>query len=172
MKELFRQMLHPVGHAEKYPQRCSAAQLYYASDAPIRTRTMKYKVFVIEDHALMRRSIVESIEREPDLNVCGQAEDARQALQSAISLHPDIVVTNIHLKSSNGLDLVRALHRTAPELQIIATAMFSSSASERRARAAGALSFVSKQDGPQRLIAVIREVLNIDETRGENSSSR
>ena len=50
---------------------------------------MKSRVFVIEDHALMRRSLVDAIERETDLTVCGQAEDAEEAFAAVVSVRPD-----------------------------------------------------------------------------------
>ena len=53
---------------------------------PVTYRGMKIKVFVIEDHPLMRRSLVETIQRETDLTVCGQAEDAKEALAAIMSL--------------------------------------------------------------------------------------
>jgi DNA-binding NarL/FixJ family response regulator len=110
---------------------------------------MKNRVFVIEDHALMRRSIVEAIERETDLTVCGQAEDAQGALAAIKSLRPDIVLTDIQLKSSSGLDLIKKLRAHAPAMPVIATTMFNVRRTERLARAAGASGFFAKQDGPE-----------------------
>ncbi len=129
---------------------------------------MKSKVFVIEDHPLMRRSLVEAIERESDLTVCGQAEDAQDAFAAVVSLQPDIVLTDIQLKSSSGLDFIKAIRAHAPALPIIATTMFNVRQNERLARAAGASGFVSKQDGPARLIEVVRESLRKDNPQDEH----
>jgi len=126
--------------------------------APEESRGRKKRVFVVEDHPLMRRSFVEAIEREPDLMVCGQAEDAPEPL-AIISLDPDIVLTDIQLKSTNGLDLIKALRIRVPALPIVATSMFNVSRTGSLARASGASGFVSKEAGPDQLIAVIREVL-------------
>ena len=120
---------------------------------------MKDRVFVIEDHPLMRRSLVEAIGRETDLTVCGQAEDAQQALAGVVSLQPDIVLIDLQLRSSNGLDLIKDLRTNAPAIPIVATTMFDGRRNERLARAAGAAGFVSKQDGPEQLIATVHEVL-------------
>ena len=125
---------------------------------------VKNRVFVIEDHPLMRRSIVEALEREADLSVCGQAEDAQEALGAIESLQPDLVLTDIQLKSSSGLDLIKALHAQSPALLVVATTMFDVRRSERLARAAGASAFVSKQDGPEKLIATVHEVLKAGAT--------
>jgi DNA-binding NarL/FixJ family response regulator len=131
---------------------------------------MKSKVFVIEDHPLMRRSLVEAIERETDLTVCGQAEDAQEALAAIVAAQPDLVLTDIQLKSSSGLDLIKALHAHTPALPVIATSMFDVRRNERLARAAGASGFVAKQDGPAKLIAVVRESLRKEKPRDERES--
>ena len=131
-------------------------------------RNIKRRVYVVEDHPLMRRSIIEAIEREPDLTVCGQAEDAPEAL-AIMSLQPDVVLTDIRLKSSSGLDLIAALRTRLPKLPIVATTMFDVRRTERLARAAGATGFLSKQDGPDQLVAMIREVLEPGAKRNENS---
>ncbi len=116
----------------------------------------------------MRRSIVEAIEREADLAVCGQAEDAQEAFDAIVTSRPDVVLTDIQLKSSSGLDLVKALHARSPALPVVATTMFDVRRSERLARAAGAVGFVSKQDGPEKLIATIHEVLRTDKEPDES----
>jgi DNA-binding NarL/FixJ family response regulator len=130
-------------------------ELPHASAGP---RDPKRRVFVVEDHPLMRRSIVEAIEREPDLTVCGQAEDAPE-VPVIVSLQPDVVLTDIQLKSSSGLDLIRGLRARLTALPIVATTMFDVRRTERLARAAGASGFVSKENGPDQLVATIREVL-------------
>src|SRR3990172_1794524 len=123
--------------------------------ASVQRRRLKRRVFVIEDHMLMRRSIVEAIEREPDLAVCGQAEDAGEALAAIALQQPDLVLTDIQLKSSSGLDFIKTLRAQSPALPVIATTMFDVRRTERLARAAGATDFVAKQDGPEKLVAVI-----------------
>lgn len=119
-------------------------------------RSMKIRVFVVEDHPLMRRSLIEAIEREVDLTVCGQAEDAQAAYAGVVSARPDIVLTDIQLKSSSGLDFIKAIRAYAPTLPVVATTMFDVQRTERLARAAGASAFVAKQDGPGKLIEVVR----------------
>ena len=129
---------------------------------------IKNRVFVLEDHPLMRRSLVEAIEREPDLTVCGQAEDAKDAFAVVVSLQPDIVLTDIQLKSSSGLDFIKAIRAHAPALPIIATTMFDVRRTERLARTAGASAFVAKQDGPAKLIEAIRASMSKDKPQNEH----
>ena len=141
---------------------------YPPVSASVGTRDPKRRVFVVEDHPLMRRSIVEAILREPDLTVCGQAEDVPEVL-AIVSLQPDVVLTDLQLKSSNGLDLIKALHTRLPSLPIVAATMFDVRRNERLARAAGASGFVSKEEGPDRLISMIREVLGKNGERDSGS---
>jgi DNA-binding NarL/FixJ family response regulator len=132
---------------------------------------MKSRVFVIEDHALMRRSLVDAIERETDLMVCGQAEDALSAMAAVVSVRPDIVLTDIQLKGSSGLDFIKAIRAQDPELPIVATTMFDVKRTERLARAAGASSFVAKQDGPGKLIEVVRDSLRANKARNKGGDA-
>lgn len=134
---------------------------------PVDSRIMEYRIFVVEDHLLMRRSIVEALEREADLTVCGQAEDATEALAAIVSLQPDLVLTDIQLKTSSGLDLIKALREQLPGMPIVATTMFDVRRAERQTRAAGASAFVAKQDGPDQLIAAVHELLRTGNERSE-----
>ena len=78
------------------------------------------------------------------------------------------MLTDIRLKSSNGLDLIKSLRARLPALPVVATTMFDARHIERLARDAGALGFVSKGDGPDKMIAVIREVLEPGERDGNS----
>lgn len=119
----------------------------------------------------MRRSLVEAIGREPDLSVCGEAEDAQKAFAAVVSMRPDLVLTDIQLKSSSGLDFIKAIRTHAPALPIVATTMFDVRRTERLARAAGASAFVAKQDGPAKLIEVVRESLKHRKSQHEQGES-
>ena len=115
----------------------------------------------------MRRSLVEAIDRETDLTVCGQAEDALSAMAAVVSARPDIVLTDIQLKSSSGLDFIKFIRAHDADLPIVATTMFDVQRTERLARAAGASAFVAKQDGPGKLIEVVRNSLRKDKERND-----
>ena len=119
----------------------------------------------------MRRSLVDAIDRETDLTVCGQAEDAEEAFAAVVSVQPDIVLTDIQLKSSSGLDFIKAIRAWTPELPVVATTMFDVQRTERLARAAGASAFVAKQDGPGKLIEVVRDSLKKDKARHERGNT-
>jgi len=127
-------------------------------------RPAKHRVFVVDDHHLMRRSIVDAITRDPRLTVCGQAEDAPAALAAIAVLQPDLVVTDIELKDSSGLDLIKILRAQTPALPIVAASMFELTRISHLARQAGATEFIAKQHGPKRLVSLLHEVLQSQPT--------
>ena len=117
------------------------------------------KVFIVEDHPAVRQGIVETINREAALAVCGEADDMQPALAAIEASQPDLVLADIQLKSSNGLDLIRALHEKLPALPVIAMTMFDPVRYEKQARAAGAVAFIVKQEGADKMLEAIRGVL-------------
>ncbi|SRR6266568_3596988 len=121
--------------------------------------TLKKRIFVVEDQAAVREGIVESLNRETDLSVCGEADDLNPALAAIQRAQPDLVLTDIQLKSSHGTQLIRELRRLYPTLPVIAMTMFDPVGHERQARAAGATGFALKQDGADKLIEAIRDAL-------------
>lgn len=125
----------------------------------------KKRIFVVEDQEAVREGIVESLNREGDLSVCGEADDVQPALSAIETAAPDLVLTDIQLKSSYGLQLIRELRRLYPALPVVAMTMFDPVGYERQARASGASGFAVKQEGADKLIAVIRAVLAVDTTR-------
>ncbi|MDB6054563.1 MAG: response regulator receiver protein, partial [Verrucomicrobiales bacterium] len=114
---------------------------------------------MVEDHELMRKSIIQTLEREADLIVCGHADNVEDAIAAIAILKPDLVLTDIRLKESSGLEMIKALHSREPGLAIVATTMFDGLRNERLARAAGAVGFAFKQEGPEKLIATVQATL-------------
>ena len=121
---------------------------------------MKTKVFIVEDHPAVRQGIVETINREATLYVCGEASDVQPALVSIEATTPDLVLADIQLKSSSGLDLIRDLRARFPSLPVIAMTMFDPVRYEKQALAAGAAAYIVKQEGADKMMEIIREVLS------------
>lgn len=119
----------------------------------------KKNIFVVEDQAAVREGIVDSLNRETDLFVCGEADDLPHALATIPNTAPDLVLTDLKLKSSSGLQLIRELRRLYPSLPIVAMTMLDPIGCERQARAAGASGFAIKQEGAEKLIHTIRHAL-------------
>ena len=124
----------------------------------------KLKIFVVEDHPVMRQGIVETINREADFSVCGEADDASPALSAIRAIHPAVALVDIQLMSSNGIDLMTRLVKEMPSVRIVGMTMFDDHQHEHKARAAGACVFFNKQGGNEKLISAIRKALAGDES--------
>ena len=122
---------------------------------------VKRKIFVVEDQAAVREGIVEILNRESDFIVCGEADELPAALAAIPSAVPDLVLTDLQLKSTSGLELIRELRRCYTKLPIVAMTMFDPVGHERQSRAAGATGFVLKQEGAEKLVAEIRQALMV-----------
>jgi DNA-binding NarL/FixJ family response regulator len=117
------------------------------------------KVLVVDDHTVLREGLVAQINRQPDLTVCGEAADARQALGAVEKLKPDLVLADINLPGRNGLELIRDLRVLRPELPVLVLSMHEESVFAERVLRAGGRGYVSKQEGGKQLIDAIRCVL-------------
>lgn len=113
----------------------------------------------MDDHAVLREGLIAQINGEPDLVVCGEAEDARTAIGAAEKLAPDLVVADITLPGRNGLELIRDLHAIHPDLPVLVLSMHDASLFAERVLRAGGRGYVSKQQSGGQLIQAIRRVL-------------
>jgi DNA-binding NarL/FixJ family response regulator len=118
------------------------------------------RVLIVDDHPIFREGLTQSISREPDLTVCGEAENAPQAMDAVARLRPDLVIVDITLPGKSGLELVRELHAVSPELPLLAVSMHEESLYASRILRAGARGYVMKQETPKTLLQAIRHVLD------------
>lgn len=124
------------------------------------------RVFIVDDHDILRASLRSLLEQQPDMVVCGEAVTAHAAAEQAALAEPDVVLVDVSLPDMSGIDLVRALRRQHPELVM---AMFSGHAERtyvKQALAAGANGYVMKGDALE-LIEAVRAL-----SRGEHFVSR
>ena len=101
----------------------------------------------------------EVIQREPDLAVCGEAEDRDHALQAVEKTRPDLVIVDLTLKHSHGLDLIKDLRVRHPGLAILVVSMHAESLHAERVIHAGARGYITKQEATKRILVAIRTVL-------------
>ncbi len=120
---------------------------------------VKKRIFIVEDHPATRQGIVETLNRQANLIVCGEADDVVTALTAIEAAVPDLVLTDIQLKSSDGIELVRKLRRLHPALPVVTMTIFNSVHNEQQARAAGANGFVDKQEGAEKMVQAINDAL-------------
>jgi DNA-binding NarL/FixJ family response regulator len=118
------------------------------------------KVFIVDDHELVRQGLRQLIDGESDLQFCGEASNVKDALKMRTSLSPDVAIIDISLPDGNGLDLIKQLHSWQPQMRIIALSMHDDELYAERALNNGASGYINKQDSAQKLLVGIRRVIN------------
>lgn len=124
--------------------------------------TPKCKVFLVDDHPIVRQGLALFIDREPDLMVCGEADDATSALQAIGEATPDFVVLDISLDGPDGLELLKTLRVRYPSLPVLVLSMHDESLYAERALRAGANGYIMKQEATDRVLTAIRQILGGD----------
>jgi DNA-binding NarL/FixJ family response regulator len=118
------------------------------------------RILIVDDHPLICKGLALMISKKaPDIQVCGDADDINAALDVTASLEPDLVVVDIELKSSNGLDLVKALRSRHPDIPTLVFSMHNETIYAERALRAGAKGYVMKDLPVETLIEAIRKIL-------------
>lgn len=117
------------------------------------------KVLVVDDHALVRYGLVELLSNEKDMEICGTAASAEEALQKIGESKPDMVVIDIKLQGTNGLDLIKRIRTRHADMKMIVSSMYDESLYAPRALQAGAMGYVNKQEATETLVEAIRQVL-------------
>jgi DNA-binding NarL/FixJ family response regulator len=123
------------------------------------TETTKRKVFVVDDHPIVRQGLAMLVNREPDLTVCGEAEDAHAAMQAVIASKPDILVLDISLNGPDGLDLLKNIRSRYPDLPVLVLSMHDESIYAERALRAGAQGYIMKQEATDKVLVALRRIL-------------
>jgi DNA-binding NarL/FixJ family response regulator len=126
------------------------------------TGPRRRRILIVEDHLVVRHGIVQIINQEPDLEVCGQAEDVSGALACLPELSPDLVLVDLSLKGSSGLDLIKAIKKSYPTLPVVVLSMHDELLHGQSALRAGAKGYIMKRAEPEILMSAIRRVLNGD----------
>jgi hypothetical protein len=119
----------------------------------------KRHVFIVDDHPLVREWLTNLINRQEDLMVCGDAEDAPEALRAMERLKPDIAVIDLTLPSGSGMNLIKDLQRVYPRMQVLVLSMHDESVYAERALRAGARGYVMKSETTKKIISALREIL-------------
>ena len=119
----------------------------------------KNKILVVEDHPIFRLGISELINQEEDLAVCGDAEDVHQALTEIDRLDPDLLVVDISLKHSDGIELVKEVTKSQKRLPVLILSMHDQFLYAERALHAGARGYIMKQEAMENVVTAIRQVL-------------
>ncbi|MEO5904561.1 MAG: response regulator transcription factor [Gemmatimonadaceae bacterium] len=122
-------------------------------------QTRKRRVFLVDDHPIVRQGLTLLIDQEPELTVCGVAEDAESVPASIAALAPDIVVLDISLKGPDGLELLKTIRSVDQTLPILVLSMHDETIYAERALRAGANGYIMKQEATDKVLVAIRRIL-------------
>ncbi len=118
------------------------------------------RVFVVDDHPLIREGLAAQISTQPNMSLCGEAEDVAEALSRIAETNPDLVIVDISLKNGNGIDLVKRLKAKDPSLVILVWSMHPENLYAERALRAGARGYVNKGKSADQIMDAILTVLD------------
>lgn len=119
---------------------------------------MKTRVYVVDDHAMVRRGLAALIGAEADLELCGEAEDCATATSEVSQLHPDVVIADISLRGESGLELIKNIRAFDPHIHVMVLSVHDESVYALRVLKAGAKGYVMKQDIASKVIDAIHKV--------------
>jgi DNA-binding NarL/FixJ family response regulator len=139
-----------------------ASEEFVCHQGSVRTLNKPIQVLIVDDHALVREGLRSVIERQDDMQVCGEADDAAGALRIVAEEPPDVAVVDLTLRSGSGLELIADLRARRDTLRIVVSSMHDETLFAERALAAGAMGYVHKQEGSQRVVEAIRRVAQGD----------
>lgn len=122
--------------------------------------TRKKTVFVVDDHPLLRQGLAMMINREPDLEVCGEAEEALAAMRAIAASTPDILIADISLNGPDGLDLLKNIRTLYPDLPVLILSMHDESIYAERALRARANGYIMKQEATEKVLIAVRRILD------------
>lgn len=119
----------------------------------------KTRILLVDDHPMIRERLVELIEREADLEVCGEAEDRHEAMALVAATRPGLAIVDLTLKSSLGIELIKDLQARFPEVKVLVVSMQDEMLYAERCIHAGARGYITKQQASRHVMRAIRQVL-------------
>jgi len=143
-----------------------------AANSPSAARIAKKTVFVVDDHPLLRQGLALLINREPDLTVCGEAANTQDAMKAIAAKRPDILIVDISLNGPDGLDLLKALRSSYPDLPVLILSMHDETIYAERALRARANGYIMKQEATEKVLVAVHRILGGDIYLSERMSNK
>lgn len=138
-----------------YVHPSSDISAYQAADSQVK----KSSILVVDDHPIVRQGLVQIINREKDLYVCGEAKTADEAITMVGRLKPQLLIVDISLKGASGIDLITSLKSRYGDIPVLVLSIHEESLYAERAMRVGARGYVMKREAPQTIVKAIRTVL-------------
>jgi DNA-binding NarL/FixJ family response regulator len=116
------------------------------------------KIFIVDDHPLVREWLTALLRQQPDILVCGEAEDMAGALRGIEASAPDVAIVDISLNGGSGIDLIKAIKARMRQVEIIVLSMHDERLYAERAIRAGARGYITKRESSRKIVEAIRQV--------------
>ena len=146
-------------HRKSAAARPGRAEKNKRREPPARPASQSKRVFIVDDHPLMRESMARLIDGEPDLVCCGGAHSAEQAVSEITKSNPDVLITDITLPNRSGLELIKDLSTMHPNVLVLVYSMHDEMFYAERALRAGARGYLMKEAGSEKMLEALRSVL-------------
>jgi DNA-binding NarL/FixJ family response regulator len=137
----------------------NSTRMAQTNNSPAVPQVTKKTVFVVDDHPLLRQGLALMINREQDLMVCGEAEEALTAMREIAAKQPDILIADISLNGPDGLDLLKSLRMLYPNLPILILSMHDESIYAERSLRARANGYIMKAEATEKVLIAVRRIL-------------
>jgi two-component system chemotaxis response regulator CheY len=121
---------------------------------------MTKSVLLVDDNAMIRKMLYGLFIAESDFDVCGEAENGREAIEKAQQLNPDLIIMDLSMPVMNGIDAARALNQLMPTVPLIIFSEYGDVFPEKEARSAGISAVVSKSEHISALVSKARVLLH------------
>ena len=126
---------------------------------------MSHTILIADDSISVRKALCNIFEREADFDICGQAENGKEAIEKAKRLQPDLILLDLSMPVMNGLDATRILKRVMPEVPVIMFSAYSDSSIEKESHSAGVSMLVSKFEHISVLLSEARRAVEPKQLR-------
>ncbi len=120
---------------------------------------VRSRILILDDHPITRYGLTQLINHEPDLQVCGDAESAAQALAAIKSARPDLVLADITMPGKSGLEFIKDLQVHCPTVPVLVISMHDERIYAERVLRAGGRGYIMKNEGGEKVLEAIRQVL-------------
>jgi DNA-binding NarL/FixJ family response regulator len=117
------------------------------------------RVLIVDDHAFIRRGIQTILSPFPQWNLCGEAENGKEAIRMSRELEPEIIIMDVSMPELNGIEATRAIHKAQPGVKVILLTLHESAELLRSAFRAGARGYLLKTDAEQELVKALSVVI-------------
>jgi DNA-binding NarL/FixJ family response regulator len=121
--------------------------------------SQKKRIFIVDDHPLVREWLANLINQQSDLEVCGEAASAMEAINLIAAANPHVATVDIAMEGGSGLELIKNLKAACPEVAVIVLSMYDESAYAEPALRAGALGYITKREATKNVLPAIRNAL-------------